>query len=71
MLSIQSDAANPEKAIHTNPERPMELNDLLIPLINKGQSFNHLLKMVTRELVSFTAFSKPHDKKTALKRIMF
>lgn len=30
------------KGIRTSPERLMELNDLLMPLINKGQSINHI-----------------------------
>lgn len=30
------------KGIRTNPERLMEINDILAPLINKGQSLNHI-----------------------------
>ena len=30
------------KGIRTNPERLMEINDILAPLINKGQSINHI-----------------------------
>lgn len=30
------------KGIRTSPERLMELNDLLMPLISKGQSINHI-----------------------------
>lgn len=30
------------KGIRTGPERLLELNDLLMPLVNKGQSINHI-----------------------------
>ena len=30
------------KGIRTSPERLLELNDLLMPLVNKGQSINHI-----------------------------
>ena len=30
------------KGVRTSPERLMELNDLLAPLLNKGQSINHI-----------------------------
>lgn len=30
------------KGIRTDPERLLELNDLLMPLVNKGQSINHI-----------------------------
>lgn len=38
------------KGIRTSPERLMELNDLLMPLINKGQSINHIFASHAEEI---------------------
>lgn len=36
--------------IRTSPERLMELNDLLMPLVNKGQSINHIFASHGKEI---------------------
>lgn len=36
--------------IKTSPERLMELNDLLMPLVNKGQSINHIFASHGKEI---------------------
>ena len=38
------------KGIRTSPERLLELNDLLMPLVNKGQSINHIFATHSDEI---------------------
>lgn len=38
------------RGIRTSPERLMEINDLLMPLINKGQSINHIFASHANEI---------------------
>ena len=40
------------KGIRTSPERLLELNDLLMPLVNKGQSINHIFATHSDEILS-------------------
>ena len=41
---------NARAGIRTNPERLMELNDLLMPLVNKGQSIHHIFATHSDEI---------------------